>query len=74
MAITSTPISCSAKLLLNKGQSAEGKTLTGSSSISGLVAAADNQKVYNVASALADCVADPVIRIEKSEKVELEDA
>lgn len=75
MAVIETPISCKAGLLLNKGQDAStGKTITGYSNMNGLAAGADNQKVYDVASLLADCVDSPVIRIYKTETVELEDA
>ena len=73
MAVIATPISCRAALMLNKGQDSHtGKTLTGTANINGLVAGADNTKLYNVAALLADCVAYPVVRVVKTEAVELE--
>lgn len=73
MAIVTTPISTKALLTLNKGQDAStGKTITGTTSINGLVAGADNTKLYNVAVLLSDCVAYPVVRIVKTESMELE--
>ena len=73
MAVTAVPISCKAGLTLNKGQDPDtGKTLSGTCSINGLRAGADNTKIYNVAALLAECVAYPVVRVVKTESVELE--
>lgn len=74
MAITTTPISCKAALTLNKGQDpSTGKTITGTAGINGLAAGADNQKIYNVAALYSECVAYPVVRVLKTESVELEE-
>lgn len=73
MAITTTPISTKGGLVLNKGQDAStGKVITGQGYIPGLKSGADNSKLYNVAAAYADCTQYPVIRIFKTETVELE--
>lgn len=75
MAVTATPITSKASLQLNKGQDPDtGKTLMGTSSINGLVAGADNEKIYNIAGALANCVAHPVVRVIKTESSELANA
>lgn len=73
MAVTSTPISCSAKIVTNKGTDAStGAMIKGSVPISGLAAGADNTKVYNVAALLSACIAHSAIQITKTETVELE--
>lgn len=75
MAVTATPISSKGSLKLNKGQDPDtGKTITGTSSINGIVAGADNTKLYNIAAALADCVAYPVVQVIKAESYELENS
>ena len=72
MAIVAVPITSKASLVLNKGQDPDtGKTISGSCSITGLVAGPDNTKLYNVASLLAECVAYPVVKVTKTETDEL---
>ena len=72
MAVTAIPITSKAALVLNKGQDPDtGKTINGNCSISGLVANPDNTKVYNVAALLAECLAYPVIKVTKTQSVEL---
>jgi len=73
MAIVTTPVSTRGGLLLNKGQNPNtGKVITGQGNIPGLKSGADNSKLYNVAAAYAECTQYPVIRIYKTETVELE--
>lgn len=72
--IQETPISSSGSLLLNVGQNPDtGKTMTKKCNISGLVADPDNEKLFNVASAVSDIMKDPVMRIQKNVSVELEE-
>lgn len=73
MAIMTTPVSCKAALITNLGQDASGALRKGNVSINGLRAAADNQKLYNVAALLCSCVAHPVMKITKTETVELDE-
>ena len=69
--IMTTPVSCKASLVTNKGQDAEGHLVKGKVSLNGLRAGADNAKIYNVASLLGACLAHPVLTITKTETVEL---
>ena len=69
--IMTTPVSCEAALITNRGQDAEGRLVKGNVGINGLRAGADNTKLYNVASLVAACVAHPVLTITKTETVEL---
>lgn len=69
--IMTTPVSCKAQLITNKGEDASGSLVKGKVSINGLRADADNQKIYNVAALLAACVAHQVLTIVKTESVEL---
>ena len=69
--IMTTPVSCKATLITNKGSDANGSLVKGNVSISGLRAGVDNTKLYNVASLLCACVAHPVLKIIKTEAVEL---
>ena len=69
--IMTTPVSCKAAMITNKGQDADGRLVKGNIGISGLRAGADNTKIYNVASLVAACVAHPVLTITKTETVEL---
>ena len=69
--IITTPVSCKAALITNKGTDANGSLVRGSVGINGLRAEADNTKLYNVASLLAGCLAHPMLTITKTETVEL---
>ena len=69
--IMTTPVSCKATLITNKGSDANGSLIKGKVSISGLRAGADDTKLYNVAALVAACVAHPVLTITKTETVEL---
>ncbi|MCR4818525.1 MAG: hypothetical protein K5841_06170 [Fretibacterium sp.] len=71
--IMTTPVSCRAALVTNKGTDSSGKLVRGSVGITGLSAGADNTKLYNVAALLSACVAHPVLTITKTETVELSD-
>ena len=69
--IMTTPVSCKATLITNKGSGANGKLVKGSIGINGLRAGVDNTKLYNVAALAAACAAHPVLTITKTETVEL---
>ena len=69
--IMTTPVSCKATLITNKGSDASGKLVKGNIGINGLRAGVDNTKLYNVAALVAACVAHPVLTITKTETVEL---
>ena len=69
--IMTTPVSCKAALITNKGSDANGRLVRGNVGINGLRAGADNTKLYNVASLLAACLAHPVLTVTKTETVEL---
>lgn len=69
--IIDTPVSCSAAVITNKGQDADGHLIKGKVSMNGLRAGADNAKIYNVASLLGACLAHQVLTITKTETVEL---
>ena len=69
--IITTPVTCKAALITNKGSDANGRLVRGNVGINGLRAGADDTKLYNVASLLAACLAHPVLTITKTETVEL---
>ena len=69
--IMTTPVSCKANLITNKGSDANGRLVKGNVSINGLRAGADDTKLYSVASLLAACLAHPVLTVTKTETVEL---
>ncbi|MCR4817364.1 MAG: hypothetical protein K5841_00220 [Fretibacterium sp.] len=71
--IMTTPVSCKAALVTNRGTDSSGGLLRGSVGINGLRAGADNDKIFSVASLLAACLAHPVLTITKTETVELSD-
>ena len=73
MAVVSTAKSAKFGLKLNKGTNAEtGNMISGTMTVSGLRQGADNQKVYNVATLMASCLAYPVTEVTKTEVVTLE--
>ena len=69
--IMTTPVSCKATLITNKGQDSEGHLVKGKVNIGGLRAGVNDTKLYNVASLLCACVAHQVLTIVKTESVEL---
>ncbi len=72
MAVMTTPKSCKATLVTNKGSDpVSGSMIKGNVAISGLRATADNDKIYAVAQLLASCLAHQVITVLKTESVEL---